>query len=286
MWHGLIFVRKGYYRKAIFPFTLSMPSSYPADPPSVTFPSLPFHPLISPSTGCLTLHPSLTPWSPSTHLLLHVLAHIKKAFYHTQWWADPTPPTPASTLYRTTRGEGLGGEFVRRVERSVRDSVEGVWGEGGREMRVGKGGGPRAVHERVWERVQERWRAEEEGRGGETAGSYLDWFLPGVAALGGGGGDDDVGSAGGGGAAGGARVAVTAEEEREWMEEERRRRAEERAERIARAVAASEGEAAHTTSADAQGGGDTAEERDEEEDKERERPPPVHVLDEGDEVLP
>ena len=289
VWHGLIFVRKGYYRKGVFPFTILIPPTYPSEPPSVTFPGLPFHPLIHPSTGSLTLHPSLSPWSPSSHLLLHLLSHLKKAFYHTHWWADASPPTPAAALYRQTRGEGMGGEFGRRVERSVRESVEGVWGEGGKEMRVrgaggGVGGGVREVHEKVWERVQERWRAEEEGRVG-GASSYLDWFLPGVAALGG----EEDGGGGGGGSGVGGKVAVTAEEEREWMEEERRRRAEERKERLDRAVAASQAANAPDTAKEHREQQPAQEEEENTAGDEHERPAPVHVLDEGDgddELLP
>ena len=58
----------------------------------------------------------------------------------------------------------------------MRDSVEGVYDQTG-EMRVTK---PRAVHEEVWRRIQQRWKAEEagEGEGGEVGG-YLEWFMPG-----------------------------------------------------------------------------------------------------------
>ena len=217
VWHGLIFVRKGFYRKAILPFTLTIPSTYPAQPPTVTFPTHPFHPLIT--SGTLSLSPSLTPWSPQTHLLLHVIAHVKKAFYRTEWWAEPSAGSNAAKeLWRNDKGE-----FGRRVERAVRESVEGVW-EAGKEMRVTRG---REVHERVWTRVQERWKAEEEGR---PVGPFLDWFMPGVTGL----VDEDSADPAK------VRIAVTADEEREWVEEELQRRAEERKQRIASAVAAQE----------------------------------------------
>ena len=259
-WHGVIFVRKGFYRKAIFPFTITIPPTYPELPPAILFPTLPFHPLVSPS-GHLTLHPSCSPWSPSSHLLVHCVAHVKKAFYHTDWWSDPTPRTSPSSLFRLDKAD-----FLRRVDRCVAASLDSVY-DAGHHLRLSR---PRPVHDAVWARVQQRWREEEEGL---EVGPYLDWFGPGIDAL----LDEEAVEVGRG------KVAVTAEEEREWMEEELKRRAEERKLRVAAVVAAQEGPMAAEGVSAADGG--EAEKGEVEAEDATQADPPLHVLDE-EAVLP
>ncbi|KAI9672270.1 MAG: hypothetical protein M1831_002084 [Alyxoria varia] len=50
LWHGVLFVRKGPYAPAILRFRISFALGYPLVPPTVSFTSDPFHPLISPLT--------------------------------------------------------------------------------------------------------------------------------------------------------------------------------------------------------------------------------------------
>ncbi|KAF8423267.1 hypothetical protein EV426DRAFT_602871 [Tirmania nivea] len=50
LWWGVMFVRKGPYASAILKFTVLFPTSYPADPPILTFLSDIYHPLIVPPT--------------------------------------------------------------------------------------------------------------------------------------------------------------------------------------------------------------------------------------------
>ena len=240
VWHGLIFLRKGSYRRGIFPFTVNIPASYPSLPPAVVFSSASdlFHPLISSFTGELELSASFSPWLPEQHLIVHVIAHVKKSFYRTDWWAAEDGAggnKQAKELWRRDKDE-----FARRVEKSVSSSVEAVWEKGGEALRVRR---PQPVHEKVWERIQQRWREDEAEA--ETAAAadaqpaaqqpraraqrgYLDWFLPGVDGL-----CSDLLSANDGQR---IRLVVTAEEEKEWMEEERKRAAEERRQRVEQAA--------------------------------------------------
>ncbi|KAI9708877.1 MAG: hypothetical protein M1828_002581 [Chrysothrix sp. TS-e1954] len=50
LWSGILFVRKGPYAPAVFRFRISFPSSYPLNPPLITFVSDAFHPLLAPLT--------------------------------------------------------------------------------------------------------------------------------------------------------------------------------------------------------------------------------------------
>lgn len=106
-WHGVIFLRKGPYRKAIFKFTIHIPPSYPNEAPKILF--LPhssqhsnnnndssssqqsqmqhiYHPLIDPVSGELDLSISFSEWRTESHHLALVLIYIKRVFYKSDYW--------------------------------------------------------------------------------------------------------------------------------------------------------------------------------------------------------
>lgn len=76
-WDGVLFLHRGYYQHAIFRFTISLPTTYPLQPPLITF-NLPlFHPLVNPTTGRMNLYPL---WRPQQDHTSGVLHKIKAAF--------------------------------------------------------------------------------------------------------------------------------------------------------------------------------------------------------------
>lgn len=86
-WHGVIFLRKGFFRKGVFKFVLHIPDGYPdAGPPRVFFISEIFHPLINPDTGELDFSPQFPEWNPHEHFLVLVLHYVKKVFYQSRLW--------------------------------------------------------------------------------------------------------------------------------------------------------------------------------------------------------
>ena len=246
VFHGLIFVRKGHYRRAILTFTLTLPPTYPATPPTITFTPASsdlFHPLIATNGAVDPLH---LDWQPNVHSLTHALAYVKKLFYKTEWWGEgELGRREARELWRTNKSE-----FNQRVSTCVAWSLDTLV-DNGRAMHVTR---PTAQHERVWQRIAQQWK-EEEGREAEevkqgrrqsaddaataSRAGYLHWFMPGQHSIV--SREDALGDALGRG-----KIVVTAEEEKEWMEEERRRRAEERKQRVDAAAGKDEGEQQET----------------------------------------
>lgn len=79
VWYGVIFVHQGYYSSGAFKFRVAIPEAYPEYPPSVTFISDMFHPLID-SGGNLSLSQQFPTWRPCEDYIFHVLHYIKNIF--------------------------------------------------------------------------------------------------------------------------------------------------------------------------------------------------------------
>ncbi|CAO3638947.1 unnamed protein product [Mucor fragilis] len=79
VWYGVIFVHQGYYSSGAFKFRVAIPEAYPEYPPSVTFISDMFHPLID-SGGNLSLTQQFPTWRPCEDYIFHVLHYIKNIF--------------------------------------------------------------------------------------------------------------------------------------------------------------------------------------------------------------
>ena len=82
-WYGVVFLRSGVFRDAIFKFRLDIPRAYPENNarPSVVFSSKVFHPLVHPATGVLDLTERFPSWTAGKDYIIHVLLFIKKIFY-------------------------------------------------------------------------------------------------------------------------------------------------------------------------------------------------------------
>lgn len=79
VWYGVIFVHQGYYQSGVFKFRVAVPESYPEYPPSITFMSDMFHPLID-GGGNLSLTYQFPVWRPYQDYIFHVLHYIKNIF--------------------------------------------------------------------------------------------------------------------------------------------------------------------------------------------------------------
>lgn len=55
VWDGVILLRHGLYQGGMFKFKISIDTGYPVTPPSITFLSRVYHPLIDPETGELSI---------------------------------------------------------------------------------------------------------------------------------------------------------------------------------------------------------------------------------------
>ncbi|CEQ38636.1 SPOSA6832_00073 [Sporobolomyces salmonicolor] len=79
-WSGVLFIHQGYYASSVLHFTLSIPASYPSKPPSVTFDSPVFHPLVDPVSGRMRLDARFPHWRPREDFIWSVLHFVKGAF--------------------------------------------------------------------------------------------------------------------------------------------------------------------------------------------------------------
>ena len=55
IWNGILFIKDGVYEKSTINFKIIIPNTYPSNPPSVTFITKIYHPLINLENGELDL---------------------------------------------------------------------------------------------------------------------------------------------------------------------------------------------------------------------------------------
>lgn len=79
VWHGVLFVHKGYFRSGTFRFQLNIPKDYPNSPPSVTFFKDVFHPLVD-DHGNVCILQQFPKWRPYQDYVFHVLHYLKNMF--------------------------------------------------------------------------------------------------------------------------------------------------------------------------------------------------------------
>lgn len=86
IWQSVIFIRQGYYKDGIFPFTIDIPKDYPNSKPTIRFSTYIYHPLIDPETGHLSLEGKFSNWTPGKDFIFSVLAYVKHIFYFQDLW--------------------------------------------------------------------------------------------------------------------------------------------------------------------------------------------------------
>ncbi len=108
MWHGVLFVRTGVYRGAVWKFKLVAADAHPADcaPTVVFYPPLPFHPLVHPKSGILDLS-GFEPWDVDRHSLADVLTFLKAVFYNKFTSSSAPLNTHAAQLFSSAQSEFL-----------------------------------------------------------------------------------------------------------------------------------------------------------------------------------
>ena len=104
VWHGVIFIRGGWYKQGKFRFTVSIPKEYPESPPSVFFTSRVYHPCVDARTGEVDLMAQFPEWNAGKHFLLLMLMYIKRIFYVPQLWEGRVPYNVAAlNAYKNDR---------------------------------------------------------------------------------------------------------------------------------------------------------------------------------------
>eukprot|EP00357_Protocruzia_adherens_P013786 CAMPEP_0114992982 /NCGR_PEP_ID=MMETSP0216-20121206/12260_1 /TAXON_ID=223996 /ORGANISM="Protocruzia adherens, Strain Boccale" /LENGTH=233 /DNA_ID=CAMNT_0002356541 /DNA_START=57 /DNA_END=758 /DNA_ORIENTATION=+ len=114
-WHGVIFVRNGIYKNAIYKFTMELPIDYPKGRPTVRFISKLFHPLIEENDGLLDLEYGFPEWRPGKDFIINILSFIKTVFYVSDYYKiDNSHNSAAGSLFNTD---------PEAFKKKVRDSI-------------------------------------------------------------------------------------------------------------------------------------------------------------------
>lgn len=132
-WDGVIFIRRGFYRRGIFKFSIEIPESYPALPPKVTFHTKLFHVLVHPATGVLDLLPRF----PQQRVegdgklidMSHFCKYIKDIFFFQQLWERSTSPVHKAALTAWCRFQTGATDtgFLENVKECVERSLAEVY---------------------------------------------------------------------------------------------------------------------------------------------------------------
>eukprot|EP00639_Heterosigma_akashiwo_P001076 CAMPEP_0194588468 /NCGR_PEP_ID=MMETSP0292-20121207/19808_1 /TAXON_ID=39354 /ORGANISM="Heterosigma akashiwo, Strain CCMP2393" /LENGTH=284 /DNA_ID=CAMNT_0039444997 /DNA_START=45 /DNA_END=899 /DNA_ORIENTATION=+ len=166
LWHGVIFVRRGYYSNAIFKFRVRLPPAYNdvGTRPEIAFDSRVYSPLVDPETGALGLRCGYPEWNPNKHYMVTVLTFLKKIFYM-KAFDYPDPPHPeAQELFNTNKKE-----FIDRVAACVRESQEKMYeASPGSTVKFTE---PKPVHEHMMRSIREGAPQPSEGGDGGGGGA-------------------------------------------------------------------------------------------------------------------
>eukprot|EP00599_Poterioochromonas_sp_BG-1_P007186 CAMPEP_0173150474 /NCGR_PEP_ID=MMETSP1105-20130129/10986_1 /TAXON_ID=2985 /ORGANISM="Ochromonas sp., Strain BG-1" /LENGTH=237 /DNA_ID=CAMNT_0014065625 /DNA_START=66 /DNA_END=782 /DNA_ORIENTATION=+ len=126
--HGVIFIRRGFYREGVFRFRIDLPANYNemGTYPLVTFTPPVFNPLIDPSTGRLDLTADsffANEWNPDKHRLVAVVTFVKKIFFLKSYddYAKVINEE-ARQLFNDDKEE-----FLSKVAQTVEDSLTRVY---------------------------------------------------------------------------------------------------------------------------------------------------------------
>ncbi|KAI8324157.1 UBC-like protein [Martensiomyces pterosporus] len=80
VWHGVMFVKRGYWRDAVIRFRIDIPREYPNRHPIISLVSPVFHPLVRREDGRFALEQQFPKWTPYSDYIFHALYYFKNAF--------------------------------------------------------------------------------------------------------------------------------------------------------------------------------------------------------------
>ncbi|KAJ2813708.1 hypothetical protein H4S07_000469, partial [Coemansia furcata] len=80
VWHGVMFVKRGYWRDAVIRFRIDIPREYPKTHPIITLATPMAHPLVRLEDGRFALEQQFPQWTPYSDYIFHALHYLKNAF--------------------------------------------------------------------------------------------------------------------------------------------------------------------------------------------------------------
>ncbi|KAJ2744530.1 hypothetical protein GGI20_002902 [Coemansia sp. BCRC 34301] len=79
-WHGVMFVKRGYWRDAVIRFRIDIPREYPKAHPIISLLTSVAHPLVRMEDGRFALEQQFPQWTPYSDYIFHALHYLKNAF--------------------------------------------------------------------------------------------------------------------------------------------------------------------------------------------------------------
>ncbi|KAJ2686835.1 hypothetical protein IWW39_003374 [Coemansia spiralis] len=80
VWHGVMFVKRGYWRDAVIRFRIDIPREYPKAHPVISLSTSVAHPLVRLEDGRFALEQQFPQWTPYSDYIFHALHYLKNAF--------------------------------------------------------------------------------------------------------------------------------------------------------------------------------------------------------------
>lgn len=169
-WQGALFVRKGWYKGAVFKFKLQLPDDYPDKRPTVKFTSDVFHPLVDPKSGEVDLESWFPHWEGGNDLATFLLPHLERLFLKREYFdagdGKPTKNEEAQFLFLEDQEA-----FIEKAAACARLSMQKVHeNASGSSLHFTKG--PAEAHETILEGL----RNTEGLVWDERKSSFMDWF--------------------------------------------------------------------------------------------------------------
>ncbi|KAJ1778591.1 hypothetical protein LPJ77_001959 [Coemansia sp. RSA 2523] len=79
-WHGVMFIKRGYWNNAVVRFCIDIPREYPSAHPVITLMTRVSHPLVRLEDGRFALEQQFPQWTPYSDYIFHALHYLKNAF--------------------------------------------------------------------------------------------------------------------------------------------------------------------------------------------------------------
>ncbi|KAJ2446336.1 hypothetical protein GGF42_005727 [Coemansia sp. RSA 2424] len=80
VWHGVMFIKRGYWRDAVIRFRIDIPREYPKAHPVISLSTPVAHPLVRLEDGRFALEQQFPQWTPYSDYIFHALHYLKNAF--------------------------------------------------------------------------------------------------------------------------------------------------------------------------------------------------------------
>mmetsp|Transcript_45374 Transcript_45374/g.145563 ORF Transcript_45374/g.145563 Transcript_45374/m.145563 type:complete len:275 (-) Transcript_45374:17-841(-) len=169
-WHGILFVRQGFYKGGAFKFLVQLPEDYPDTPPQLCFISEVYHPMVDPQSGRVDTSGVFPEWRPVRDYASFMLPFLHRAMLRREYLSGNARP-PLNTEARDFFLEDPAA-FAAKAAECAQQSLTNVYqNTKGSSLQFTKG--PVEAHEKILESL----RATDSSYALEDRKAmFVDWF--------------------------------------------------------------------------------------------------------------